>query len=175
MPDETSEAQEPQAGKKKMPLMTIIVVAVIMIAEAAVFGGVWFMAKPESAQAQEQAEDPDAALEELVEVALIGDKFQNTRQGAQSYLYDATIYVVVKRKNEGFVQAQIESNTARISADIRNIFERAEPAHLNEPEKLTIKRQITERCQARFGEDAEGDPYVVDVVISNWKRFSADF
>ena len=165
------------AAKKKLPMKLIIIIAVVMIVEGALFGAIYFVfgEKPPAVSAQTKLEE-DAQAEKLdeVEVLLIGDKFQNTRQGAQSYLYDATIYVVVLRRDQEFIQKQIEENPGRISEEITEIFARAEPAQLNEPDKLTLKRQIKERCEKRFGRDEEQKPYVRDVVISNWKRFSAD-
>mgnify|MGYP000141462360 CR=1 FL=1 len=185
MSDDQAEATPEEGGKKKLPIMTIAVIAVVMVVEAAVMGGLFmvFGGEPQTAQADELVEDELAAEEELVEVMLIADKFQNSRQGAQAYLYDTTIYVLVKRKNHGTPEeieagegfdAKIAENLARIRSEVVGIFARAEPAHLNEPEHQTLRRQILERCQERFGEDAEGEPYVQDVVISDWKRFSTD-
>lgn len=185
MADEQTETTPEEGGKKKLPIMTIAVIAVVMVVEAAVLGGLFMVVGggPETAQAEENAEDPLAEEEELVEVLLIADKFQNSRQGSQAYLYDTTIYVLVKRKNHGTPEeieagegfdAMIEENLARIRSEVVGIFARAEPAHLNEPEHQTLRRQILERCQQRFGDDPDGEPYVQDVVISDWKRFSTD-
>lgn len=186
-PETTDDAEEGGGKKKKLP-MTAIVVAVVMVVEAVILGGAFMVlgGGPKGAQAEELAEDPDAQDEQFVELLLISDKFQNTRQGAQAYLYDATIYVVVREKNRGHMEGgggeddeggevgAIERLTARISEDVNQIFARAEPAQLNEPERQSLKRLIQAACDERFGKDADGDPYVVDVIISNWKRFSSD-
>jgi len=163
-------------GKSKLPMKLVIIVGVVMLVEGAVLGGLWmvFGHQPQAAEAQELEKDTLAEQEELVEVLLIGDKFQNTRQGSQAYLYDATIYVLVKRKNQAQVEAVIESNMQRVRQDITQIFAKAEPAHLNEPERQTLKRHILAACKAHFGEDPEHEPYVSDVIISDWKRFSTD-
>ena len=175
MADEETTSPAPQA-KKRLPMKMLIIIAVVTVVEGAFFGAIYFMfgEDPPAVAAQDLKEDEKAKTLEQVEVLLIGDKFQNTREGAQAYLYDATIYVVVRRQDQAYVEEEIKSNIARISEEVTEIFARAEPAQLREPEKLTIKRQIMEKCKKRFGEDADGEPYVKDVVISNWKRFSAD-
>lgn len=162
--------------KKKLPMKIIVILAVVMVVEGVIFSAGYFVFgdKPPTVEAQGLDTDDKAAEFELVEVLLIGDKFQNTRQGAQAYLYDATIYVVVQERHRAHVETEIEDQVARISQEVTEIFARAEPAQLNEPDRLTLKRQILDRCKERFGDDADTEPYVRDVVISNWKRFSTD-
>lgn len=175
MAEEQTQTDQAQ-GKKRLPKKMLIVIAIVMVVEGALFGAgfILFGDKPPEVSAEGLTEDVLADGLEPVEVLLVGDKFQNTRQGAQAYLYDATIYLVVRRKDQGHVESMIESDMARISEEVTEIFARAEPAQLDEPDRHTLKRQIKERCQKRFGDDPEGEPYVQDVVISNWKRFSAD-
>lgn len=162
--------------KKKLPLKMLIIIAVVMLVEGAIIGGgiLIFGESPSPVQAEGLDTNDKAAEFELVEVLLIGGKFQNTRQGAQSYLYDTTISVLVQRRHQQYIDAEIVEHEKRISAEITEVFARAEPAQLNEPDRLTLKRQILEKCESRFGDDADGEPYVRDVVISNWKRFSTD-
>lgn len=163
-------------AKKKLPMKMIIILAVVMVVEGVIFGAGYFIFgdKPPTSHAEGLEVDDKAAEFELVEVLLIGDKFQNTRQGAQAYLYDATIYVVVQQRHRTHIETTIEKEMGRISQEVTEVFARAEPAQLNEPDRLTLKRQILEKCESRFGDDADGEAYVRDVVISNWKRFSTD-
>lgn len=173
---EAEDKASEQAPKKRLPMKMIIIIAIVMVVEGALFGGgiLLFGPAPPAVSAEGLKEDEQAQALEEVEVLLIGDKFQNTRQGAQAYLYDATIYIVVQRRHQEHVEAEIEKNMARISQEVTEVFARAEPAQLNEPDRLTLKRQILEKVQKRFLNDAEGEPYVKGVVISNWKRFSSD-
>jgi flagellar basal body-associated protein FliL len=175
MAEEENNTEETPV-KKKLPVKLLIILGVVMVVEGAIFGAGYmiFGDKPPAVQAEGLDTDDKAAEFELVEVLLIGDKFQNTRQGAQAYLYDATIYVVVQQRHRSMIETEIEEQMARISQEVTEVFARAEPAQLNEPDRLTLKRQILDRCQDRFGDDADGEPYVRDVVISNWKRFSTD-
>ena len=175
MAEEEATTTEAPA-KKKLPMKMIIILAVVVVVEGVIFGAAYFIFgdKPPAVQAEGLEQDDKAVEFEEVEVLLIGDKFQNTRQGAQAYLYDATIYVVVQQRHRDTIEAEIEAQMARISQEVTEVFARAEPAQLNEPDRLTLKRQILDRCKKRFGDDADGEPYVRDVVISNWKRFSTD-
>lgn len=185
MADETPPADAEDSPKKKLPIMTIAVIAGVMVVEAAVLGGLWmaFGNSPGAVQAEDQVDDELAVEEEEVEIQLIAGKFQNSRQGAQSFLYDTTIYVLIKRKNlgtpeeieneEGF-EARVADHLGRIRAEMVEIFARAEPAHLNEPGHQTLRRQILEVTRKRFGEDPDGEPYIIDVVISDWKRYNSD-
>ncbi|MEO0476918.1 MAG: hypothetical protein AAF085_13250 [Planctomycetota bacterium] len=172
--EETTTPEAP--AKKKLPLKIIIVLAVVMVVEGVIIvGGIMlFGDDPPAVQAEGLDTDAKAAEFQEVEVLLVGDKFQNTRQGAQAYLYDATIYVLVQQRHSDHIKQEIEKNIHRISQEVTEVFARAEPAQLNEPDRLTLKRQILDKCQKRFGDDADGEPYVRDVVISNWKRFSTD-
>jgi len=175
MAEEENNNAEAPAKKKKLPMKMLVILAVVMVVEGAIFGAGYFIFgdKPPAVQAEGLEEDDKASEFELVEVLLIGDKFQNTRQGAQAYLYDATIYVVVQQRHRSYIETEIEEQMARISQEVTEVFARAEPAQLNEPDRLTLKRQILDKCKERFGEE-DGEPYVRDVVISNWKRFSTD-
>lgn len=172
--EENNNEQDPP--KKKIPMKMLIILAVVMLVEGAIFGAGYFLFgdEPPAAQAEGLTLDDKAAEFEQVEVLLVGDKFQNTRQGTQAYLYDATIYVLVQQRHREHIEAEIEKNIHRISQEVTEVFARAEPAQLNEPDRLTLKRQILDKCQGRFGDDADSEPYVRDVVISNWKRFSTD-
>lgn len=175
MAEEENNSDEAPA-KKKFPVKVLIILAIVVVVQGAIFGAGYFVFgdKPPTVEAQGLDIDDKAAEFELVEILLIGGKFQNTRQGAQAYLYDATIYVVVQERHRVHVEAVIGEQEARISEEIVEVFARAEPAQLNEPGLLTLKRQILSKCKERFGEDADKELYVRDVVISNWKRFSTD-
>ena len=174
MADEENKSE--QASGKKMPKKMLIIIAIVMLVEGALFGAgiMLFGESPPSVEAKGLEADSKAEQFEKIEVLLIGDKFQNTKHGVQAYLYDATIYIVVERRHQEHIESLIQSNMARISEEVTEIFARAEPVQLDEADRLTLKRQILDKCVERFGESAESEPYVKGVVISNWKRFSAD-
>ena len=171
---ETPESEDGASGKKKLPMMTIIVIVVVMLLEGVVLGGLFmaFGSSPGAVQAEEPVDDELAAQEELVEIELISGKFQNSRQGAQSFLYDTSIIILIKRKNlgteeeieleEGF-ESRVASHVGRARAHVVEIFASAEPAHLNEPGRETLKRQLLEMAFELFGNDPDGEPYVVSV------------
>lgn len=158
--EDNNSAKAP--AKKKLPMKMIIVLAVVMVVEGAIIGGgiLLFGDDPPSVQAEGLQKDNKAAEFELVEVLLIGDKFQNTRQGSQAYLYDATIYVVVRQMHRDYVETEIEKNMARISGKVSEIFARAEPSELNAADRLSLKRKILAMCHedAFFGRIEGGAP-----------------
>ena len=98
----------------------IIILAVVMVVEGVILGAGYFIFgdKPPTVHAEGLQVDPKADEFKLVEVLLIGDKFQNTRQGAQAYLYDATIYVVVQQRHRGEIEIEISSGSSSETSQI---------------------------------------------------------
>src|SRR5262249_20092968 len=82
-----------------------------------------------------------AEIRKTIELLVVADKFQNTRVG-HTYLYDAEIYIDVRKKYEEKTKQEIEANKAQIRQDLRTIFGRAEPTQLLEPTLATLTRQI---------------------------------
>lgn len=163
-------------AKKRLPMKMIIVVAVVMIVEGALFGAgiMLFGDSPPAVEASTLEDDQKAKEQDLVEVLLVGGKFQNTRQGAQAYMYQTSIYVLVKQKDQAYVEEQIKAEINRITDEIIEVFARAEPAELSAPERLELKRKIMAKCNERFKVDADGKPYIHGVVMSGWMRISSD-
>jgi len=165
------------AGKKKLPIKTIAIVAVCLLVEGVAISGVFMLSgKPHDANAKvdHAAADLAADQEKPVELSVITDKFQNTRSG-RTYLYDTEIFVVVKTKNKVKVEAQLKATAAQINNDITMIFRAAEPAHLLEPTLATLNRQIRAALDERVGKDTvEGKPLIDEVVIKKFIQFRAE-
>lgn len=171
MPD---NPENPEVPKKKIPLKMLIILGVVMLIEAIAIGGAFLLAGgPSDVEATAIADDPEAEMNQPVEVIVTSGKFQNTRSG-QPFLYDTEIYITVKRKNQDLTNARKEAMQARIDSHITTIFRRAEPAHLNEPDRQTLKRQVKAAMNNLFGNDPDGEPFVLDVIVPNMKRFSTD-
>lgn len=175
MADETTHPED-EPVKRRLPIKMIIVIAIVMVVEGAVIGGgVMLFGDKKPAVANENLQDDsEAAKKDLVEVLLVGGKFQNTRQGAQAYMYDTSIYVVVRQQNQAYVESMIEAEGNRIRQEVSEVFGRAEPAELNDAERLSLKRKILAKCEQRFKKDAEGESYIHEVVFSGWMRISSD-
>jgi len=170
MADKTESTEAP---KKKLPIKTIIVVGGALLIEAAVLVGVFMMAGgPSPVQADPMAKDAAVAGEQPKEVLVIDGKFQNTRSG-RPFLYDIEVYIVIKSKYVEEVEAKQAEITAAIKTDLTTIFRRAEPAHLQEHELATLTRQIQATLEERFGYDPEGNPYVQECFLAEFKEYPA--
>ncbi|MEM0914149.1 MAG: hypothetical protein AAGB29_10065 [Planctomycetota bacterium] len=172
MPDDNAtESAEP---KKGLPIKTIVAVVAVLLIEAIAISAVFMLAQgPEAVVADEAAVDAAAEGERPVEHMVVADKFQNTRTG-RAYLYDTEVYIVVKNKHLGDVVDRIDAMRARVSTDIAEIFRKAEPSHLLEPELATLRRQIGAALTERLGYDADDEPLVMEVVIPRCKQYRAD-
>ena len=101
---------------------------------------------------------------------MCGEKFPNTRTG-RTYVYDAEVYVVVQRKYQERLEGQVKNMSAQISEDIREIVSRADRATLNEPTLATVKRQIKNRLDERFGRDEQGKSIIEQIVVKKFTEF----
>ncbi|MEE9130738.1 MAG: hypothetical protein V3T84_12025, partial [Phycisphaerales bacterium] len=119
MPDETPQ---PEAGKKKSPLKTIILVAVILLIEAGVFIGVMMMHDPQLVEANPNAaviEIPDD--QKIVELRVIDSRLPNNKSGV-TYLYDTQVWVQVKNRYSEQVADQLDRFHNEIKAEITAIW-----------------------------------------------------
>ena len=162
-------------GKKKLPLVPLIAVAAVLLVEAAVIVGLFmFSGGPSEVKAEPGVADLVAQGEEPAEVLILSGKFQNTKSG-RSYMYDTEIYVVVKQKHLEYMEEKKEQMQASITKDITTIFRRAEPSHLREQDLATLTRQVKASLESRWGNDANDEPYVQEVLITKCMEFASDY
>ncbi len=172
MAEEQDNPEEQEAPKKKSKALLIL--AAIVVIEGAVIAGVFMVAgKPADVKADPATEDLAAMAEESVEEMVVSEKFPNTKRG-RTYIYDAEVYIVIRRKYQAELRGKLDSMTAQVSADVRTIISRAEPNHLLEPTLATIKRQIKAALDERLGRDEDGQSRIDDVVITRFTQFRAD-
>ncbi len=172
MPDETPEHE---AGKKKSPLKTIILVVVILLIEAGVFIGVMMMHDPQPVEA-----NPDAAIieipedEKIVELMVIDARLPNNKAGV-TYLYDAQIWVQVKNRHSIDVADQLDRFRNEIKAEITAIWRTSDPRHFQEPKLENLTRKITALLDARLGTDPQtGETILAKSVIVMQPGFRID-
>src|SRR5206468_1982804 len=79
--------------------------------------------------------------QEAVEIELVDDKFQNMQTG-HVWVWDITIALKVKHRNEKYITEQLEKRSAEISEGIAQIIRRAQHSQLLEPELTTLNRQV---------------------------------
>lgn len=170
-----AEAKTDQPPAKKPPIKTIGIVAVLMLVQGAAVFMVAKMTGPKSAEAAAtQLEGVDQTdREQTVEIPLIEDRFQNMQTG-RVWIWDVSIVLVVKTRNEEHVKKELERRKAEIGEGISMIFRRAQHIHLREPALETINRQITTYIDQVMGKDAEGRSRVERVLIPKCKGFPGE-
>lgn len=177
-----SENAKPEPAKSAVSMKAVgIIVAVLVLQWGSLVGLYVFMGAPASVAADsgghggghgaDHGEGAAVIADDVpVEVLVCGEKFPNTRTG-RTYVYDAEIYVVVQRKYQDRLEAQVKNMSAQISEDIREIVSRADRATLNEPTLATIKRQIKNRLDERFGRDEQGQSIIQQIVVKKFTEF----
>lgn len=166
MADEAKEQPQEEVEKKKSPLMTIIIVAVVMVIEGVgVLGFVKFSGMgASSAEASDIVGEEVAEQEKTVELPLASGRFQNLASG-QAWTWTIEAVLQVKKKNEEKVNAELERRGAEITEGVGLIIRRSAHAHLTEPGLETLNRQLTAYVEQVFGFDPEGEPLVERVLL----------
>ncbi len=173
MPEDPKTAA-PATTPKKRPLKVIAIVAGLMLAEAA---GVYVLIGLTGSGTQQAAAEihgaDQAELQQLVEIEILEEKFQNMQTG-RAWIWDTQIVLKVKVKNEAFVTGELEMRAAEIREGISQIMRRAQHAHLREPELTTLNRQLTAYLDKAFGPDPDGHSRVERVLIPRCKGFQIE-
>ena len=173
MPREEQTQDDVQT--KRLPFKLLVLIGSLMLVEAGVIVGVAVITNTPQVEAQPFATDPTAELDRIVEIPVVEERFQNTKQGV-AYLYDTQITLQVKKRHESDVTAIIESNQARIRMEIASLWRNAEPRHFEEPHLSTLTRQAEKILDEIIGPDAAtGESRVAGVLIPKLNGFRADF
>lgn len=176
---ESAESKE----KPKGGLLTKLPVLLggVMVLEAALLlGGVYlFKAKPKSADAAVLATGDGAAGEngmakkgKTVEVA-VGDYKALNRTNGRTFLYDLSIYVVVKSGNEQKVTDAFKDGKALIEDRIRTIIAESDPDKLgggSEPGLETLRRQVKYQLDRIVG-----DGLIDEVLVPRCIPYRTDY
>ncbi len=166
---------EVAAPKKKLPIVMIGVVGVIMIVEAVAVFFVFSAMGPKAARAEvPAAEMKHDEGEEIVELKVVDDKFQNLQQG-KVWFWDTAVFVQVKQKNAAHVEEVMGKRDAEILEGMAQIIGRSQPAQLKEPDRQTLNRQFAAFLEKVLGKDAEGRGYVERVLIPRCRGIPGEF
>lgn len=173
MADDDKKAGEGEGqGKSKGGLsvkLLAIVMAIMAVEGVGIFLFVTMMSSTPKDAAAELVTD-EADPEALVEILLTDEQYQNMTSN-QVWIWEAEIYLKVRRKNQDFVQGQLEQRSAEIQEGITQIFRRAKLTELREPDFRTGSRQLTAVINDVFGTDADGLPRVERIVIAKLRGF----
>jgi flagellar basal body-associated protein FliL len=170
----TGEKQATAEGKKGPPIKVLGIVAGLMLAEAgAVYMFVGMTGSGTKSASAEIKGAEEGHAQQLVEIELIDDKFQNMQTG-RTWMWDTQIVLKVKQRNEAFVQDELGKRAAEIREGVAQVMRRAQHGHLREPELTTLNRQLAAYLDKVFGPDAEGNSRVERVLIPKCRGFQIE-
>jgi flagellar basal body-associated protein FliL len=173
--DPAAKNGEAAPQKGGLPIKMLGIVGVIMVVQAA---GVYMLAKSTAPQAASAAEAhlshaDQTDHEEMIELLIVEDRFQNMQTG-RVWVWDVDIVLKVRAKNEEAVTKVMEARAAEITEGVSMIFRRAHPTHLREEGLETLNRQLLAFLDGVFGKDAENKSRIERVVIPKCKGFPAE-
>lgn len=170
-----AEGAAPVSVRPAGAMKAMIAVAVVLLLEGGtIMGTMMLSGSPQESKGETIAADTQAALNKLVEVPLLKNKFDNQRTG-RTYFYDTEIVVTVAQKNLDKFNADLEANKVQVQVDIQTLFRMAEPSVFQEPTRATLTRQIKASLDKRFGNDSENQPVVHEVLIAKCLPYRADY
>lgn len=168
---------ESAPAKKGLPLKTIIIVGALMLVEGvAVFFVLGALGGPKESKADAQHLVHDDS-EEKQEVRILekeDEKFQNLSSG-QVWVWNVSVFVQVKNKNAERVEGALKGRKAEIKEGLSQIVGRAQIAQLKEPERQSLKRQVSALLEKVVGQDPDGKPLIESVLIPTCSGYPANF
>jgi flagellar basal body-associated protein FliL len=173
--EKQSKADATDASHRKgLPLKMLIVVAGLMIGEAA---GVYVLVGMSGSRAEPAAAEihgaEQADLAQSVEIELIDEKFQNMQTG-RVWIWDTQIVLKARKKNQEFIETELENRNAEIMEGVAQIMRRAQHSHLREAELTTINRQLTAYLDKCLGPDADGHTRIERVLIPKCRGYQVE-
>lgn len=133
--------------------------------------------KPEAAAPEAAAEAggttaPTLDKKALYEVEVLKSRFLN-KQGGRTFLYDVTVFAVVKGANSKKVEERIQQRKNLISDRVRTIIAQSDPEKLgggSEPGLETLRRQVKYQL-----DDIVGEGMIEEVLVPQCIPFRTDF
>lgn len=175
MPDSRPDKDAPaDATAKKSSLKVILMVAAIMVIEAGVLIGVAVVTKSPEVKADSGfLSAQEEALNHIVEVSVVHDRFPNSKQGVL-YLYDTQVTARVKARNQKTITDFAEGNQALIKTTIAALWRNAEPRHFDEPLLSTLTRQAEEALKQIMPKDpTTGESLIEEILLDGVTPYRA--
>ena len=175
MAEEAKKTAPPPAAKNeqapkpaKRPMRSIMILVVIMVVEAGIFGALMMAMRPhEAGGAQSEQALPSQPVDTSVEIKLDDFRAANYQTGATIF-YDLTIHLRVDLVSKERVNELIEKHKATIRDRLRSIVQESEPRYFTETHLTTLKGRIQAMLDAVIGEGM-----VKEVLISECMPFKA--
>jgi flagellar basal body-associated protein FliL len=157
-PENDNTPNQAPGRSGRLPVKSILVIALIMLAEGGLFA-IYVVMKP-SPQSAEAAVGAQTPKDHTAEAVIIENgRFPNRKTG-RLYMYDMEIAVQLDEAVAQRVKELRTANEALILDRIRAIVARAEPSYFDENELQTLKRQIKVMLEEVFGEDTVKEVFI---------------
>ena len=150
MADKKPEQTAP-SGKIRLSTKSIVILLVIVLAEAGFFAAWMAMSKPRTADGAVEAPAATEKVESTVEYQIVQFSTPHQRQGAM-IIYDLDVSIVCDDKDKERVKENCEKRSGYIRDQIRTIVAKAEPQYFEEVTLETLKRQIRVMLEGVLGE-----------------------
>ena len=170
------EAATDDRKSGKSTLVKILLVGSILVVEAAVIIGamVLLSGPPEVEASNVKAALEVAEDEKIVEILVLDSKLPNHKTGI-TYLYDAEIYVQVKKRYEVRVREELNQFRNEIKSQITAIWRTCDPRDFQEPKLQSLTRKVGALLTDRFGVDQQlSEPIMSKCVIVMGTGFRVD-
>jgi len=155
-----NENTQDDRSKRRLPIKSILIIALIMLAEGGLFA-VYVIMKPSPSSAQGAVgAGAEAPAEQTAEAVIIENgRFPNRKTG-RLYMYDLEIAIQVEKTIFDRIEKLRVANEALIRDRIRAIVAKAEPSYFDEHELQTLKRQIKMMLDEIFGDDTVREVFI---------------
>ena len=187
-PDAPAAAEADKPAKDGLLKKTPVLLGAVMVLEAAVLvagfkmlggGGPQTAAGAELATSEHEDEHGDGKgkskgghARKTVELLVVDFKAPNKASG-RTFLYDVSIFVVIKTEREQAVKDTLKEREALIKDRVRTIIAQSDPEKLtggSEPGLETLRRQVKYQLEIILG-----DGVIEEVLVPKCIPFRTDF
>ena len=172
------DAKNPAPEEKKgLPVKTIAMVGVMLVAEAGlILGAMKMLGGPSEVQGvplDGAGEDGEAAVA-TVEIPLLHERLANSSRGT-TMVYDTEILLVVPAEHQVFVEQQLEEKRGQIRTGVSHIWRAARPSYFEDPGYETLSQQVRELLLGLIDGSPKEGTYIERVLIPKCMGFRNDF
>jgi flagellar basal body-associated protein FliL len=153
MADKKPEQTTPETPKSKLPVKSIVILLVIVLAEAGIFMAWTSMSRPRAAEAAVKEPVVTQKVEPTVEFQVAPQFTAPYLRQGRLIVYDLEVSIVCDSKDEKIVKETCEKHSGYIRDQIRTIVAKSEPQYFEEVTLDTLKRQIGVMLEGVLGED----------------------
>lgn len=172
-----SESTPPAEGEKKKgsaAVWAVPTVVVLMALEAVAVYLLVSMTGPNIVRGDIPSLHGEEEVDQPLEILMIDAPFQNEADGRR-WRWELEVVMLVPPRHRVYVDDTLAKRGATIRERIAAIVGKASKAHLTDPDRATLKKQLHALCIEIFGVDGDREPRVVDVLVPRLDGAVGDF